>query len=445
VKFGNYFLACVCILFTAGITSAQTANVAEPQDEATPKSPTPLQKAKPNAVPSLQDALSRVLKNPSKQMELPKVTEEESDSPYVKGKIRYLSLRHAPADVHANLNASGIAAGTNAQEAELSATSTATLTPSVMPTFRRSFKFLGAEFPFEMIGTDPAKGSAVTKVPVKIIPVRANFGDGIELSASQTACGDTQSPISRTLKSPLFQNFPFRVGNTFVGNTQYIDAFQRANFWTDVKTKAPNYHVLLSPSLSGTFTITPNPETSAALVGPCTFLAVIDLPEFDQQAQNLIKTLNVPQGTLPLFVTYNTVFTLGGSCCVLGYHSVTFNSLEHPYAVAAYVDAGTFTKPIEDIHTLTHELGEWLDDPVIRSLVPSWGNVGQVQGGCSLNLEVGDAVTGVAFEVTMNGFTYHPEDLTFLPFFSRETPSSSVNGQYSFLNSFASAPPICGQ
>ncbi len=301
VRFGNCFLACVCILFAVGVASAQVTS--ETQNETIPKSPTPLQNAKPNTVPSLQDALSRILKNPSKQTELPKVTEEESDSHYINGKIRYLSLRHAPADVHAKLGAAGIMVGANTQETELNLTATTTVTPTVMPTFRRSFKLLGAEFPFEMVGTDPAKGSAVTKIPVKIVPVQLNFPDGIELSASQTACGDTQSPTSRTLRSPIFQNFPFTVGKTFVGNTQYIDAFQRANFWTDVSTKAPDYHVLLSPSLAGTVAITPNPLLSAILVGPCTFLAAVDQGDFDQQAQHLIQTLKIPQGTLPLFVT----------------------------------------------------------------------------------------------------------------------------------------------
>ena len=36
-------------------------------------------------------------------------------------------------------------------------------------------------------------------------------------------------------------------------------------------------------------------------------------------------------------------------------------------------------------------------------------------------------------------------DVAFLPWFARQTPSSSVNGQYTFLNSFAGTPPICGQ
>ena len=92
---------------------------------------------------------------------------------------------------------------------------------------------------------------------------------------------------------------------------------------------------------------------------------------------------------------------------------------------------------------MSHEFGELLDDPTGGNLVPAWGNVGQVIGGCQGNLEVGDPVTGIATQVTLNGFTYHPEDLVFLPWFSRTTPSFSVNGWYTLLNTFSGPAKAC--
>jgi hypothetical protein len=125
----------------------------------------------------------------------------------------------------------------------------------------------------------------------------------------------------------------------------------------------------------------------------------------------------------------------------LGYHSAT--SGNQTYAFAAYSDPGIFTASgIRDIHALSHEVGEWMDDPFGNNIVPTWGNVGQVSG-CQNNLEVGDPVTGVAFTVSPNNFTYHPEDLVFLPWFSRQSPSSSVNGRYTFLNTFSSPAAAC--
>ena len=106
------------------------------------------------------------------------------------------------------------------------------------------------------------------------------------------------------------------------------------------------------------------------------------------------------------------------------------------FSVATYSDPGLFSVPIEDIHALSHELGEWMDDPIVNNAVPQW-NGGQLGNGpCSGILEDGDPVTGIAFDVTMsNGWTYHPEDLVFESWFPRTTPSTSVNGWYTYLNS----------
>jgi hypothetical protein len=229
------------------------------------------------------------------------------------------------------------------------------------------------------------------------------------------------------------------------GKTQYVDAFQRANFWSQVSTTAPNYHVLFSPVTFKpvqTVNVGANGHTVA---GPCARIGEVDINFFDNIAMNLLTTLGIPANTLPLFLDYNTFWTSGG-CCILGYHS-TNNAGTQAYAVAAYSDPGIFNAPIQDIHALSHEIGEWMDDPLIPStnIVPAWGHVGQVSG-CQGNLETGDPVTGLAFTVSVGGtapFTYHPEDLVFLPWFARITPSTSVNGWYTFLNTFSAVQGVC--
>jgi hypothetical protein len=83
-----------------------------------------------------------------------------------------------------------------------------------------------------------------------------------------------------------------------------------------------------------------------------------------------------------------------------------------------------------------------MDDPFTNNATPGWTG-GQVSG-CSKVLEVGDPVTGIAFTVTMNGQTYHPEDLVFLPWFAKASaPTQSVNGWYTFLNSFSAPSATC--
>jgi hypothetical protein len=316
-----------------------------------------------------------------------------------------------------------------------------------VPIWTGTFKFNNQTFTYHMVGTDPAAGSATSNIPLVIIPLKFKFTDGTTLSAAQTVCGDVKNTNFRVKNSPLIKKGnTFSPGGTNVGKTQYIDAFQRANFWSSVSTTSPNYHVLLSPIQQKplqTITVGANGTTVA---GPCAKIGEVDINFFDNIAMSLLTSLNIPANTLPLFLSYNTFWTSGG-CCILGYHS-TNNAGTQAYAVGAYSDPGIFNAAgIRDIHALSHEIGEWMDDPLIPSQnnVPAWGHVGQVSG-CQGNLEVGDPVTGSAFTVTTGGtfpFTYHPEDLVFLPWFARITPSTSVNGWFTFLNAFAAPQPVC--
>ena len=96
-----------------------------------------------------------------------------------------------------------------------------------------------------MVGTDPQKGSKTTVVPTEIIPLRFVFPDGTVYDSSTDIVDNGQTAIQRIIASPIFQNYDFVINGTRVGNTQYGDAFQCANFWNSVSTRSPEYHVLL--------------------------------------------------------------------------------------------------------------------------------------------------------------------------------------------------------
>jgi len=314
------------------------------------------------------------------------------------------------------------------------------VTPDALPLWKGSFVFGGKTYNYTMVGTDPAAGSATTTIPVVVIPIRLIFASPVVvLSAGNPVCGGTEDPVSLALASPLFQPYAFAPGGTDVGTTQYIDAFQRANFWSEVSGGAPDYHVLLSPTVAPLQTALVPKSLGTTAPGPCASVGRLGFIYFDFLARAMIRRLQIPATSLPLFVTYNTFLTDLGGCCILGYHNVMAGG--QTYAVADYSDAGLFDQPIEDIHAMSHELGEWLDDPFGVNPTPPW-KAGQATR-CQGNLEVGDPVTGTAFEATLGDVTYHPEDLVFLPWFARESPSSSVNGWYSFLDTFASPPDVC--
>jgi hypothetical protein len=62
---------------------------------------------------------------------------------------------------------------------------------------------------------------------------------------------------------------------------------------------------------------------------------------------------------------------------------------------------------------------------------------------CEKNLEVGDPLTSTVFAAALNGTTYHLQDLAFLPWFARESPSTAINGWYTIANSLATPPAVC--
>ena len=316
-----------------------------------------------------------------------------------------------------------------------------------VPLWEGSFTFDSITYPYTMVGTHPALGSETTIIPVVIIPIKFVFADGTKLNPKNPACGDTESALHRTVNSPLFQDFPFfpgpdNAGPITVGTTQYIDAFQRANFWKKVQTYSPDYHVLFSVEVTPQQKITVSSANGTTVAGPCARIGLVDIDFFDQAAQNLITDLGIPPTSLPLFLDYNTFFYQfsRSNCCILGYHGVTF--ADQTYAAAAYSDPGIFSAGmIQDVHALSHELGEWLDDPFGNNVTPGW------KGGqavvCQSNLEVGDPVTGVGFLAELNDKTYHLEDLVFLNWFARQPVSKAINGQYTFLGTYPSLPKSC--
>ena len=316
-----------------------------------------------------------------------------------------------------------------------------------VPLFTNHFIFNAQQFNYTMVGTDPANGSATSKVKVRVIPLKFIFAGGLggSLDATAPICGDgTNTTVTRTIGSPLFKNSVYTPGGVNVGKVAYIDAFQRANFWNFVGSTAPAYHVKLKAPARTVLplqTINVPANQGGSFAAPCAHIGEVDINFFDSIAQGLITSLAIPSNELPLFLSYNTFWTEGG-CCILGYHSVTASN--HTYAVGAYSDPGIFNAAnIQDVHALSHELGEWLDDPLINNIVPAWGHIGQVSG-CQGNLEVGDPVTGNAGPpVTKGGKLYHLEDLVFFSWFARDSPSKAVAGFYSFTNTVGAPQVVC--
>jgi hypothetical protein len=286
---------------------------------------------------------------------------------------------------------------------------------------------------FTMVGTDPTRTNVSSTIPVLIIPVRLKYGaqNGNKIfDPKNTVLSNGKTVINNIIASPIFDpGVDFTQGGTDLGTTQYIDAFQRGNCWSTVASNS-SYHVLLGkPTVLGQKTIIVPPSLGSVIPNPfgSGSVGTYDINAFDAKLQTwMAAQKKVNPGVLPIFITYDVYLTSGG-CCIGGYHNA--NGAQpggQTYSHATYVDSpGSFS---QDVSALSHEIGEWMDDPFVDNNVH-----------CNDNsiLEVGDPLEGHSnyggFPYTLNGFTYNLQSLVFLGYFGAPA-STSVHSWLSFQN-----------
>jgi hypothetical protein len=296
---------------------------------------------------------------------------------------------------------------------------------TVLPTWNGSFVYNGHTYNYNIVGTAPSTGTSTT-VQVFIIPVKVVItarGGTKTTFDPQHVLTNGKTVVQNTVASPIFDSTTtYTQGGVNVGTTQYIDAFQRANFWGTVQSN-PNYHLLLGgPTVLPEITLSPS-SSNGKTGSPFGFKAgEVNINWFDAQLQTQIRSLTqIQPNTLPIFLTYDVYLTQGG-CCIGGYHSSVG---AQAYSHATYVDVvGQFA---QDVSALSHEVGEWADDPLV---VNTNGN----SVSCGI-LEVGDPLENNpnfgGYPYTVGGFKYNLQDLVTLPYFGAPT-STSVNGFFTF-------------
>jgi hypothetical protein len=286
---------------------------------------------------------------------------------------------------------------------------------------------------FTMAGTNPTSTNVTTTIPVYIIPIKMVYGasnGGLTFDPVAKKLASGKTIIQNTIASPVFDpSLNFTQGGTNLGTTQYIDAYQRGNFWSTVKTR-PNYHVLLgTPTVLAEQSITVAKSQGQVITNPfgAGKVGTYDINAFDANLQNYMKKFTqINPGSLPIFVTYDVYLTQGG-CCIGGYHSANASEpAGQTYATFTYVDhPGSFS---EDVSALSHEVGEWMDDPFVDNAV-----------NCTDNnvMENGDPLEGNVnygtFPYTLSGFTYNLQSLVFIPYFG-DARATSVHSWLSFQN-----------
>lgn len=299
----------------------------------------------------------------------------------------------------------------------------------------------------DRIATKITNGSVLTTKPGITV---------FDPTAPDNACltSPTNVPLTLMEQSPILQSATFTFGATTVGTTQYIDAFQRANFWEFVA--GTDYHTILNPQILPPVTLNVSGHglaIPAVVFGGCGPLAVVDLAYFFQHVfRGLLNAVGPNSAQFPVFLFYNTVMSASSPedlkhCCILGFHAAVSKSAGSPVQTYSFIDfdtSGAFGPTIRDTSIAAHEVGEWMDDPFGNNPTPAWGHVGQV-GGCQNNVEVGDPLTGTNIPTVTgtNGFTYHLQELAFFSWFYG-APSIAVNGWFSDNNTFTTdAGQVC--
>jgi hypothetical protein len=340
----------------------------------------------------------------------------------------------------------------------------------------------GVTYPITMVGTDPRAGNGDTTVNSVIIPLKINIVAGNQNTSILNDlgyAGFTASPLTHTfdgsrrvgdvLNSPIFQNaqHPADMGGD---NAQAGDAFMRAQF----DKIGTSYHVRLNNVKTfATQTINVPANKGLAYQRPVgkwrtdhglpteTVAGIVQSGWFSSRLQELTGSLKVDATTVPIFLTDN-VMLYGFNyldCCTIGYHGAGMpvgrgagsangngNNPVQTFIYSAWTTPGTYsgfladylnpartypapTRGIADIHALSHEVAEWLDDPYVNNAVQPWLTPTAPQYGCTGVLETGDPVVGVWYPLSGNtagardGYNYygefHPEDEVNAQWFGR--------------------------
>jgi hypothetical protein len=327
---------------------------------------------------------------------------------------------------------------------------------TTIPHWTGEFSYHGITYPYTMVGTDPKKGSATTVVPTVIIPLRFVFADGSVVDSSRDLI-DGQTAIHGIVNSPIFKPYPFISGGTHVGNTQWGDAGQRANFWNYVSTRSPDYHVLLGqPTVLPVQTI--NVPADKGGYDLITFFGFSEIEPFvdadflNQQRRAITSQLGINPRSLPIFVTGTVAPTIGNYHGAENISSGKNSGAVQTYLVIVYDSQSYLGGYFPDISSLSHELSEWLSDPFTNNFTPGWNfptdSSEQCESGYERDLlEVCDQldalITSSNHGLPSSSFTYHVEDRVFLDFFTRAARSNSVNGQFSFFGGVTSPSSPC--
>lgn len=317
---------------------------------------------------------------------------------------------------------------------------------------------------YQMVGNAPSQvGPGTTTFQAPIIPVAIQL---LNPDGSVAYTYDPMQYVQPLLNSPVFSTTKYSSGPK---PTQFTDAVQRAEFFDQ---ENPNWHTMLDPVVrpeetmklpAGSYQFALNPD------GTCCQFVLVDIGEFE----NLLFPPTYPVDNTTImgqaelsgaittkdistFLFPNTFLYFNGDptqCCVLGFHTFDFepgatqtaNPRAYVMNYSSWISPGLFGSSFTDVTATSHEMSETFNDP----FVTAFGNLDTTpwwlapNGNCQNDLETGDVIEGLsnaADPITMNGFTYHPQNEALMQWFesgaagtANGTPNA-IDGAFSYPN-----------
>ncbi|HYM34888.1 MAG TPA: hypothetical protein VET48_05785 [Steroidobacteraceae bacterium] len=312
--------------------------------------------------------------------------------------------------------------------------------------------------PFDQ-GDDDHRLRGTTWIGAPVIPVNLdlrNFDGSPRFVNGQRLVSDATQFVQPVLKSPVFSKTTYTSSEV---PTQFTDAVQRAEFF---KKADDDWHTLLAPRVGptrtmvlirGTYRFALNPD------GTCCAFVLIDADAFvnalfPPTATDTSTVIGAAENAgdirtrdISTFLFPNAFLFTGGdpnNCCIIGFHSYDlepggasngFREKRFVVNYSAWISQGIFRDPnFGDVSALSHELSETFNDPFVNNATPWWLSP---NGNCQNDLEDGDVVEGLPnaqFPITLNGFTYHPQNEALIQWFAGVTPSNAIGKAYSYPN-----------
>jgi hypothetical protein len=314
----------------------------------------------------------------------------------------------------------------------------------------------GQKYTGVLVGTSPfAKPLAGATVNAVVVPLKVTIGSIVFDPTAPNSCDSNVSALTRFRQSPLANDVPdLTINGVNVGNAQFINGFRRAEFWGAIQGSVA-YQNELSYTFADPYELTSDVVGTHGITAAngCAQIGVLSNSWLDGILQStvlpaLTSSKVISSNAVVLFLLTNIVQSDAeppstSSCCILGYHSAEGTPIQS-YGTIDWDTTGNFTG-VSDAAIASHEIGEWMDDPLANNTTPSWGAVGQVSG-CQDNWEVGDPLSGTLMPpINMNGKDYQMQELGFFSwFFNKDTdPSLGAGGKFSSNGAFQGPAKAC--